>query len=78
MSRRTRRARPAVYGATKRDGEQAILATGANAIILRTAWVYAAHGKNFPRTMLGAARRFPSLRVVADQRGTPTAAPDLA
>jgi dTDP-4-dehydrorhamnose reductase len=67
-----------IYGATKRDGEQAILATGANAIILRTAWVYAAHGKNFPRTMLGAARRFPSLRVVADQRGTPTAAPDLA
>jgi len=66
-----------VYGATKRDGEQAILATGANAIILRTAWVYAAHGKNFARTMLGAARRFPSLRVVADQRGTPTAAPDL-
>jgi len=67
-----------VYGATKRDGEEAILATGAKAIILRTAWVYAAHGKNFARTMLGAARRMPKLRVVADQRGTPTAAPDLA
>jgi dTDP-4-dehydrorhamnose reductase len=67
-----------VYGATKRDGEEAILATGAKAIILRTAWVYAAHGKNFARTMLGAAQRMPKLRVVADQRGTPTAAPDLA
>jgi dTDP-4-dehydrorhamnose reductase len=67
-----------VYGATKRDGEDAIMASGADAIILRTAWVYAAHGKNFARTMLGAARRFPTLRVVADQRGTPTAAPDLA
>jgi len=67
-----------VYGATKRDGEIAILATPAQAIILRTAWVYAAHGKNFVRTMLNAARRTNQLRVVADQRGTPTAAPDLA
>ncbi len=67
-----------VYGATKRDGEEAILATGAQAVILRTAWVYAAHGKNFARTMLNAGRKMPVLRVVADQRGTPTAAPDLA
>jgi dTDP-4-dehydrorhamnose reductase len=67
-----------VYGATKRDGEVAILATAARAVILRTAWVYAAHGKNFARTMLSAARRMPVLRVVGDQRGTPTAAPDLA
>jgi dTDP-4-dehydrorhamnose reductase len=67
-----------VYGATKRDGEEAIMASDAQAIILRTAWVYAAHGKNFARTMLNAARRNPSLRVVGDQRGTPTAAPDLA
>jgi dTDP-4-dehydrorhamnose reductase len=67
-----------VYGATKRDGEVAILATDAPAMIFRTAWVYAAHGKNFARTMLAAARRRPDLRVVADQRGTPTAAPDLA
>ncbi len=67
-----------VYGATKRDGEEAILATGAQAIILRTAWVYAAHGKNFARTMLTAGRKLPVLRVVADQRGTPTAAQDLA
>ncbi|WP_298215880.1 dTDP-4-dehydrorhamnose reductase [Acidocella sp.] len=67
-----------VYGATKRDGEEAILATSARAIILRTAWVYSAHGKNFARTMLAAGRRAPELRVVADQRGTPTAAADLA
>jgi dTDP-4-dehydrorhamnose reductase len=67
-----------VYGATKRDGEDAIMTTGAKAIILRTAWVYAAHGKNFARTMLNAARKTSQLRVVADQRGTPTAAPDLA
>lgn len=67
-----------VYGATKRDGEEAILAAGAKAIILRTAWVYSAHGKNFARTMLNAGRKMPELRVVADQRGTPTAAGDLA
>jgi dTDP-4-dehydrorhamnose reductase len=67
-----------VYGATKRDGEVAIAASGAKAIILRTAWVYAAHGKNFARTMLNAARKTSTLRVVADQRGTPTAAGDLA
>ncbi len=67
-----------VYGATKRDGEEAILATSAKAVILRTAWVYSAHGKNFARTMLNAGRKMPVLRVVADQRGTPTAAGDLA
>ena len=66
-----------VYGLTKRDGENAVRATGAKAIILRTAWVYAPYGKNFLRTMLNAAQRTPVLRVVADQHGTPTAAPDL-
>ena len=67
-----------VYGTTKRDGENAILATNAKAVILRTAWVYAAHGKNFARTMLTAGRKAPVLRVVADQHGAPTAAVDLA
>jgi dTDP-4-dehydrorhamnose reductase len=67
-----------VYGLTKRDGENAVLATGGKAIILRTSWVYAPYGKNFVRTMLNAAKRMPVLRVVADQRGAPTAAPDLA
>ena len=67
-----------IYGTTKRDGETAILATEARAIILRTAWVYSATGKNFARTMLTAGRKSPSLRVVADQRGAPTFAGDLA
>ncbi len=67
-----------IYGASKRAGEEAVLATGAKAVILRTAWVYAGHGKNFARTMLNAGRKMPVLRVVADQRGTPTAAADLA
>jgi len=67
-----------VYGASKRAGELAVLGAGGQAIILRTAWVYAAHGKNFVRTMLNAARKTHTLRVVADQKGTPTAAPDLA
>ncbi len=66
------------YGRTKRDGEEAILATGARAIILRTSWVYAATGKNFILTMLNAAAKTSQLRVVADQQGCPTAAQDLA
>jgi dTDP-4-dehydrorhamnose reductase len=67
-----------IYGLTKRDGERAVLAACPNSIILRTSWVYSAHGKNFARTMLNAARKTNALRVVADQRGTPTAADDLA
>lgn len=67
-----------VYGATKRDGEEAILAINAKAVILRTAWVYSDYGKNFAKTMIAAGRKMPVLRVVADQRGTPTAAGDLA
>lgn len=67
-----------VYGATKRNGEDAILATKTKAIILRTAWVYSGDGKNFAKTMLAAGRKMSSLRVVDDQRGTPTSAGDLA
>ncbi len=67
-----------VYGATKRAGELAVLAAHPGAVILRTSWVYAASGRNFLLTMLGAARRMPRLRVVADQRGCPTHAADLA
>jgi dTDP-4-dehydrorhamnose reductase len=67
-----------VYGATKRAGEQAVLAGCPRAIVLRTSWVYAATGKNFVLTMLNAAAKAPLLRVVADQTGCPSAAIDLA
>ena len=70
-----------VYGATKLAGEQAVLASGAPAIVMRTSWVYSATGKNFIRTMLNAAQRLQGngkLRVVADQHGCPTSADDLA
>ena len=67
-----------VYGASKRAGEIAVLAACPKAVILRTSWVYAPYGRNFVLTMLGAAQRVSSLRVVADQIGCPTAAPDLA
>jgi len=67
-----------VYGASKLAGEQAVTAACSRAIILRTSWVYSPIGKNFVRTMLAAAQRMPKLRVVADQRGCPTSASDLA
>jgi len=67
-----------VYGATKLEGEQAVLAACPRAVVLRTSWVYSATGKNFVRTMLGVAQKTDRLRVVADQRGCPTAARDLA
>ena len=66
-----------VYGASKLAGEQAVMASGAKAIVLRTAWVYAATGKNFVRTVLTVGKTRPRLTVVADQQGCPTAAADL-
>ena len=67
-----------VYGASKRAGEEAVLASGARAVIVRTAWVFSATGRNFVRTLVAAAAKTPNLRVVADQHGCPTSAPDLA
>ncbi|HXL97707.1 MAG TPA: sugar nucleotide-binding protein, partial [Steroidobacteraceae bacterium] len=68
-----------VYGRTKLAGEQAVLrALPKRAVVLRTAWVYAAHGKNFLLTMLRLMRERGAVRVVADQTGTPTATFSIA
>lgn len=67
-----------VYGATKLAGERGIAAAGGQWAVLRTSWVFSAHGANFVRTMLrlGAGREV--LRVVADQHGGPTPAAGIA
>lgn len=67
-----------IYGKSKLAGEQAIAASGATALVLRTCWVAGAHGGNFAKTMLKLGRERDSLRVIADQFGAPTTAALIA
>jgi dTDP-4-dehydrorhamnose reductase len=67
-----------VYGESKLAGEWAIVASKCRFIVLRTSWVYSAHGSNFVLSMLRLARERPELRIVSDQTGCPTWARNLA
>lgn len=67
-----------VYGQTKREGEQAIAASGCKHLIFRTSWVYAARGGNFAKTMLRLAGERERLTVIDDQHGAPTGADLIA
>jgi dTDP-4-dehydrorhamnose reductase len=66
------------YGRSKRTGEERAMAYCADTLVVRTAWLYGAHGKNFVKTVLQLASERPLLKVVADQYGSPTYAKDLA
>jgi dTDP-4-dehydrorhamnose reductase len=67
-----------IYGESKLAGEDALLGSGAQALILRTSWVYSAGGTNFVQTMLRIGRERAQVRVVDDQVGAPTCVADLA
>ncbi len=66
------------YGRSKLAGDRAIAEAGCRHLLIRTSWLFAAHGHNFVRTILGLAGRQPTLNVIDDQHGRPTYCPDLA
>lgn len=67
-----------VYGRTKLAGEERVRAANPRSVIVRTAWVYSPFGRNFVRTMMTLAQTRDTVGIVADQRGNPTSALDLA
>tara|TARA_Y100000589_G_scaffold332178_1_gene389993 strand:- start:881 stop:1756 length:876 start_codon:yes stop_codon:yes gene_type:complete len=67
-----------VYGETKRAGELAVLNSSIDAIVIRTSWLYSTYSNNFVKSMLRLGNENDSLKVVFDQKGTPTYARDLA
>lgn len=67
-----------VYGRSKLAGEELVTAANPRHVIIRTAWVYSPFGRNFVKTMMSAAATWTSLRVVDDQRGSPSSALALA
>jgi dTDP-4-dehydrorhamnose reductase len=67
-----------IYGSSKLAGEAAVLKVNPCTAVIRTSWVYSPYGNNFVRTMLRVSKAQPVVRVVEDQRGTPTSAADLA
>ena len=66
------------YGRTKHLGEQAVVASGARALVVRTSWVFSPYGSNFVKSMLRAAKTTATLNVVDDQVGGPTPAKGIA
>ena len=66
------------YGSTKAAGESLAIAANDQTIVIRTSWVFSAHGNNFVKTMLRLMKERESLNIVADQKGRPTYAKDLA